>query len=226
MVLLYASRPGVIRSQGLNHVKVVALQQFPQIFRSPFDIRLGIECIRHAELRSRPGHQLHKSLRSLGRHGPRVETTLRLDHAVHQIRIQPIPPARRIDHVVQIHRASSRKTRFREDRRRGCPISRVICEKACPELVEGWGLRLIPGSRKPRIRSRHFRRSLKMFNLRRGHIHKTRSIRSHIQPRSVADHFPPFMPDGKSIPQHRNLARKAGKRRHRENREDAQTQPN
>jgi hypothetical protein len=32
------------------------------------------------------------------------------------------------------------KTSIRPGTDSGCPISRVFCEKACPELVEGWGL--------------------------------------------------------------------------------------
>ncbi len=61
-----------------------------------------------------------------------------------------------------------------------------------------------------------------MLNLRRRHIHKTRPIRGHIQPRNVPDNLPPLMPDGESILQHCNLAGKAGKRRHRKHRDDRQ----
>ena len=55
-------------------------------------------------------HQLHQALRSLGRHRPRIKPTLRMDHAVDQIRIQVVPAAGCVDHFV--HRLGSRHVFF------------------------------------------------------------------------------------------------------------------
>jgi hypothetical protein len=55
-----------------------------------------------------------------------------------------------------------------------------------------------------------------MFNVSRRHVHETRSIRAHVQPRQLAHDLPPLMLDGKPILEHRNFTRKAGKRRYYE----------
>ena len=148
-ILLHPQRPGIVSGQRLHQIEVVTLQQFAQILRSTLHIRLRIECIRHPQLRSRSRHQLHQPLRSLRRNRPRIESALRLDHAVHQIWIQPIMSTRRIHNVIQTDWIGDEAQRCT-----GCPISRGLCEKACPELVEGWGLGLHSGSRKARAGSR------------------------------------------------------------------------
>src|SRR6202158_4556364 len=74
--LLDSLRPCIVGSQRLDQIEVVALQQFPQIFRSALNIRFGIESVWNAESRRCPGHQLHQALRSLGRHSARIESAL------------------------------------------------------------------------------------------------------------------------------------------------------
>ena len=212
-ILLDPKRPRIVSGQRLYQIEVVTLQQFPQIFRSTLDIRLRIECVRHAQLRCRSGHQLHQSLRSLRRNGPRVESALRLDHAVDQVWIQPITSARRIHHVIQTGRTRGESKRCCGCC--GCPISRILCEK--------WELRRYSGSRKPRAGSRKFRRSLKVFDLCRWNVDETRSIRSHIEPRNVSDHLAPLVPNRKPVAQHRILPCQAGKRGDRQCRQEAET---
>ena len=153
LILLHPQRSRIVSGQRLHQIEVVTLQQFPQILCSAFYIRLRIECIRNAELRSRSRHQLHQPLRSLRRNRPRIESTLSFDHAVDQVGIKPVTSARRIHHVIQINRISGEAERCT-----GCPISRGLCEKTCPELVEGWGLCRYSGSRKPGAGSRQLGR--------------------------------------------------------------------
>ena len=65
-----------------------------------------------------------------------------------------------------------------------------------------------------------------MLDIRRWHIHKTRSVRAHIQAGDIAQHFPALMLDRESIPQDCNLAGETRKRRHRENSDECLSKPN
>ena len=83
----------------------------------------------------------------------------------------------------------------------------------------------LPESRKPGDGSRQLRNGLEMFNLCRGNIHKTRSIRAHIEPCNIADNFPSLVPDRKAITQDGNFAGEAGKRDDHQDREHANPSP-
>ena len=59
-----------------------------------------------------------------------------------------------------------------------------------------------------------------MLNFNCGDIHKTRTVDTYVEASNRPNDFAALMPNGKTIPQNGNLAGKAGKRQHREDRND------
>jgi hypothetical protein len=100
--LLDALRAGVVGSQRLDQIEVVALQQFAQIACAALDIRLGIKGVLNPELRGGFRHELHQALRAFGRNGANVEATLGAYHTVHQVGVEAVGSTGSADDLVQI----------------------------------------------------------------------------------------------------------------------------
>src|ERR1700690_3922608 len=76
VILFNPLRAGVVGGQSLYQVKVVTLQQLTQVLCAAFDVGSRIESIGHSQLGRSLRHQLHQALRTLSRHGSRIESAL------------------------------------------------------------------------------------------------------------------------------------------------------
>ncbi len=101
-VLLDALRPGVVGSERLDEIEMVALQQFAQIAASAAYVGLGIEGILYSQCAGGRRHKLHQTTRAFGRHGMGVESAFGMNNGVHQIGVKMIGSAGRVNNLFKI----------------------------------------------------------------------------------------------------------------------------